>query len=392
MVKRKRQEISVSDKSEGGDIPLVIGQNDMGQLGLGEDYDTRKRPTLIKELQGKNIKGVVAGGLHTAFVLSNGDVYSCGCNDEGALGWKCKKEDEEYYVPGKIDGLKDVVSVSCGDSHSTALTHEGELFGWGLFRDSAGPVGFTPKITGKQFTPIPLMSEITLVRSGENHCLALTADNRVLSWGVGEAGRLGRCGMRFSERTKLTLLDPKPLRFRSRPVIVDLACGACHSFAITAEGDVYGWGLNNWAQLGLGHTDAVPTPTLIPSLKNIKKIDAGDFHSLALTNDGKVYSWGRGYYGILGLGDDKERAVPTLIASLSDKHIVDIACGGFVCFAVTKTGQVYAWGMGSNLQLAAGDDDEDINTPQLMKGKQLENRRVVAIDGGAQHTVLLAKE
>lgn len=47
--------------------------------------------------------------------------------------------------------------------------------------------------------------------------------------------------------------------------------------------------------------------------------------------------------------------------------------------------------MGSNLQLGTGDED-DVLTPEKMGGKQLENRKVIAISAGGQHTLLLAKD
>ena len=36
-------------------------------------------------------------------------------------------------------------------------------------------------------------------------------------------------------------------------------------------------------------------------------------------------------------------------------------------------GEIYAWGMGTSQQLGSGED-EDITTPQLMTGKQLQTR------------------
>ena len=43
-----------------------------------------------------------------------------------------------------------------------------------------------------------------------------------------------------------------------------------------------------------------------------------------------------------------------------------VACGSVVSYAVTKEGQCYSWGMGTNGQLGTGEDD-DVWTPTLMK-------------------------
>jgi len=70
----------------------------------------------------------------------------------------------------------------------------------------------------------------------------------------------------------------------------------------------------------------------------------------------------------------------------------------FICiYTATKSyvvpycsGELYAWGMGSTGQLGTGEE-EDVHTPQLIKGKQLESNIVLCVSGGGQHTVLLAK-
>lgn len=60
-------------------------------------------------------------------------VYSFGCNDEGALGRDTSVEGSES-VPGKVELLEKVIQVSAGDSHTAALTEDGRVFLWGSFR------------------------------------------------------------------------------------------------------------------------------------------------------------------------------------------------------------------------------------------------------------------
>lgn len=52
-------------------------------------------------------------------------------------------------------------------------------------------------------------------------------------------------------------------------------------------------------------------------------------------------------------------------------------------------GEAFGFGMGTNNQLAQGDD-EDRWEPARLAGKQLENKKVVAIQAGGQHTIMLA--
>eukprot|EP00042_Codosiga_hollandica_P047991 m.529742 g.529742 ORF g.529742 m.529742 type:complete len:142 (+) comp57565_c0_seq2:111-536(+) len=77
---------------------------------------------------------------------------------------------------------------------------------------------------------------------------------------------------------------------------------------------------------------------------------------------------------------------PKEIEALSDKQIVKIATGTACSFGVSSDGSAYAWGFGENMQLSTGE--EDALVPTLMTGKTLENRRVVSIAAGGQHTVM----
>ena len=62
-------------------------------------------------------------------------MYSFGCNDEGTLG-RDTSEDGSETLPGKVDGLPKIVMVSAGDSHTAALSEQGQVFFWGNFRVS----------------------------------------------------------------------------------------------------------------------------------------------------------------------------------------------------------------------------------------------------------------
>lgn len=49
----------------------------------------------------------------------------------------------------------------------------------------------------------------------------------------------------------------------------DIFCGNHHSFYINTDGQVYGWGLNNHGQLGIGHKDNTSIPTLVKKLDGL---------------------------------------------------------------------------------------------------------------------------
>lgn len=64
--------------------------------------------------------------MHTVCVTKQGEVYTWGCNDEGALGRHTEDEDD-CMEPGKVIIEDAIVQVSAGDSHTAALSDNGEL-------------------------------------------------------------------------------------------------------------------------------------------------------------------------------------------------------------------------------------------------------------------------
>lgn len=109
----------------------VFGSGDCGQLGLGEEVEMAQKPRLHPFFEGVPVVAVVAGGLHSLALSSDGRVFSWGCNDEKALGHTAA----EFSV-AMVEGLrgKRVVQVAAGDSISAALTDEGRVYSWGTFR------------------------------------------------------------------------------------------------------------------------------------------------------------------------------------------------------------------------------------------------------------------
>ena len=129
---------------------------------------------------------------------------------------------------------------------------------------------------------------------------------------------------------------------------------------VTIDDQVYGYGQNTDGCCGLGHTNVVKIPQLIPELcnKNIKMFFVGYAFVLALTEDNKLFGWGRkgiGYY-------EKVRQIP-----FPKKTIVQIACGYLHALVLTNDGSIYVWGSNQQGQLGIGKTYKFVSDPKLMK-------------------------
>ncbi|XP_043972438.1 regulator of chromosome condensation [Gambusia affinis] len=394
----KKIKVVVSHRShckEVGQV-LVLGQGDVGQLGLGENITERRKPALLS-LPERMVQ-VVAGGMHTVCLGEIGHVYTFGCNDEGALGRDTSEEGSEM-VPGKLILNEKVVQVSAGDSHTAALTEDGSVYICGSFRDNNGVIGLLePMKTCPIPVKIPLTETVVKIASGNDHIVLLTVDGNLFTLGTAEQGQLGRVPEHFSNRGGRKglerLLVPQMVKLKRKVRFTDAFCGAYFTFAVSKEGYVYGFGLSNYHQLGTQNTPMCFAPVKLTCFRNSTTawvdFSGGQHHTLCLDAEGQVYSLGRAEYGRLGLGEGaEEKSEPTPVAGIEPAK--GVSCGASVSYAVTREGSVYAWGMGTNLQLGTGEE-EDEWSPVKMTGKQLENREVLLASSGGQHTALLVKD
>ena len=241
--------------------------------------------------------------------------------------------------------------------------------------------------------------------------MILTDQGDLYTLGCAEQGQLGRVPECFSSRGGRkgiqTLLDPQVVRFRKlkgipKPKFSDIFCGLYHTFALTQNNRLYAWGLNNYGQLGTDDVDSRYNPELLPTdwIKEkgnenspeptkYEKLDiSGGQHHTVICQNGRVYTLGRKNYGRLGLGENSDEPhLPRSVPDLSD--VTRVSAGTACSFAVTKSGDVYSCGMGTNLQLGMGEDEEDLWTFTKIVGKKLENREVIASSAGGQHSALL---
>src|SRR5438093_1406474 len=79
-----------------------------------------------------------------------------------------------------------------------------------------------------------------------------------------------------------------------------LAAGSQHSLLLTADGDVWAWGANNYGQLG--DRTMVTRTTPVHIMGGVTAIAATNYSTFALMSDGTVKAWGDNTNGQLGVG------------------------------------------------------------------------------------------
>ncbi|CAK3813927.1 Hypothetical predicted protein [Lecanosticta acicola] len=268
---------------------------------------------------------------------------------------------------------------------------------------------------------------VVQVAAGGMHCVALTHDNKVLTWGVNDQGTLGRDtewdgGLKDMDDNASDSDDedgddnglnpkectPGEVDWSKTDVaegtrFVQVAAGDSTSFVLTDDGRVYGWGTFRGNDGIFGFTPDVKVayrPVLVPNLSKVTDIKAGANHALAIDSKGAVYAWGSGQQNQLGRRIIERTKAQALIPSEfglpkgPKKGITSIATGSYHSFAISKTGDVYSWGLNNfgetGIMDNAGQDDAVIMNPQVVK--QLRGKNIVSIQGGGHHSIASTEE
>ena len=71
---------------------------------------------------------------------------------------------------------------------------------------------------------------------------------------------------------------PKQVTELSGKHIVEIACGSLHCVAVSKNNDVYTWGDNDEGQLGDGTTNAIQRPKLVTALQGMTSKSTTDIH------------------------------------------------------------------------------------------------------------------
>ena len=148
--------------------------------------------------------------------------------------------------------------------------------------------------------------------------------------------------------------------------IQSIACGATDTAVISDEGNVYVAGTNKYGQLGLGHTNPVPTLTQIPDLPPVSKITLGQYYAAIITKEGDLYTCGYGGsfnfgMGFLGHGDGEAYLEPKLVESLVEDgcYAEDVAVGESHMTVLTTEGEILTTGSANYGRLGNGESADD---------------------------------
>jgi alpha-tubulin suppressor-like RCC1 family protein len=334
----------------------TIGRNNYGQLG----DSTRQNaaiPLEVKRLDNKQIVAISRGYDHSIALDATGNLYLWGRNNYGQLG----STQDDQGTPQKLRNHQDFKAVEGGYWHTVALKKDGTVWAWGhnfyaelgngTREHSSWPVGVLQSENNK----VSPLRDVVSIASVGYHTLALKKDGSVWGWGGNEFNELGKKGEKIQKYA---------IRLEGIPKIKQIAVGWHHSVALDNEGHLWVWGSDPAYQFQEATAKFYAKPTLLEGLPKFTKIACGSWHSLAIDENKNVWGWGKNHFGMLGTNDTVSRSKPVLIKSL--KNIVDIGAGCFESLALDADGKLFTFGDNPSGQLGIGNYKRCF-VPQLMK-------------------------
>lgn len=290
-------------------------------------------------------------------------------SNEGILGFSA----DVHVQPtlSIVPGLKNITRIVCGANHCLALDNKGTVVAWGSGQQNqlgrrvierTRLNGLIPREFGLPknkvcssllsslaflvHTLIAFLKQISFIAAGSYHSFAIDKTGLVWAWGLNSYGETG-CSDDVGE-DEAVVLRPTKVASLADKNIVHLSGGSHHSLAITASGEILGFGRCDGAQLGITAFDSLPKESVHRDEKGVARIvavptklpgvghggavfcDSGPDQNLVVTKDGKAYSWGFSVNYQTGQGTTDDVNEVTLVdnTAVRETKLTWAGCGG----------------------------------------------------------------
>lgn len=307
------------------------GLNDHGQLGDGTTTD-RHEPTPVINTRLTSAIAIACGYCHNVAIDSNGKLWAWGQNDHGQLGDGTKTERHEPTPVVTTSMTSAATSVACGYYHSLVIDINHKLWAWG--DNGWGQIGVA-RLSPDNLTPVAVtntkLSFAKVIACGSYHSLAVDNNNKLWAWGNNSDRQLGDGTTDVLKTLPAAVIDTN-LSFAT-----GIAGGDNSSFAIDINGHLWSWGSNTSGQLGDGTTSlrSEPTAVINTNLVSVTKVAQAFYTTLAIDNNKKLWGWGLNNYGQVGNGNINTPILePTAVINTSVPFADAIAVGNYHSLAI----------------------------------------------------------
>lgn len=200
----------------------AFGQNDIGQLGLGNEMRRNSKEqvwgmaNVVKVDTGKNFSGALC---------KNGNLFLWGSNEENMIKFT---PDKNYNMPQMIEG-HNFIDFSLGKNHIMAISGEKELFTWG--NNDLYQLGNGTKDSVYRYQKIDLVNPMYIF--AEKECsLCVRKNGDIYGWGKNR-----NCILGSKEK-----IIKEPRKIGNIKHIKKIEMSDSYAVALTEQNKIYLWG------------------------------------------------------------------------------------------------------------------------------------------------------
>jgi cysteine-rich repeat protein len=235
------------------------------------------------------------------------------------------------------------------------------------------------------------------VAVGYQHACAILDDGVVRCWGDNEYGQLGY-GHTTNVGNFQTPAEAGDVSLAG--FAVQITAGLRHTCALLDTGAVRCWGINEFGQLGLGHTQPIgddELPSEVPEVDvggPVTQVSAAGNRTCALLESKAVRCWGaRGAYGYANLGNVGSVNPPSAAGDIQLGGLASqIAVGYEHACALLESGELRCWGRGNLGALGYGNTSDVGGHPDNLPaaaGPVFVSEPVAQLVAGWNHTCVI---
>ena len=231
----------------------LLGETSVSQF---KQIDTTQLPKILSIVSGYEFAGLIT---------DTKEAYLWGDNSDKQLAQS--NTATKLNEPNKIN-LANVKSLALGKAHGLALNENGEVYSWGKFE--YGALGrLNLNADQENVTKVPNLPAISLIAAGDQTSYAVSLDGKQLwSWGWNSEGQLGRTlGFLATASATPTQINLST-RLESDEYIINVIAGYNNAAFLTNKGRIFIWGSRS--NFKLGGNDAADRYS--PGLLNIGNI------------------------------------------------------------------------------------------------------------------------
>ena len=348
------------------------------------------------------IKKVVASAANTAAVDDEGNLYTAGDNLRGQLARTLDFYVDEDSVLTKVSTSAKTIDVALGVDHIVVLDENGEV--WTAGCNQYGALGIDEN-AGKYWygTQIETLRKVTVgdgsvkiraVAAGQYHTILIDENGGVWTAGYNSDGQLGR-SENVNSGTPNTVF--KKAEGLDNVKIVGASGGTAHTVLLDESGNVWTAGNNLHGQLGRQTAKNIDSKfeKVADGISGVKitAIAAGSRYTVLLDESGNVWTAGSNGYGELGRETNGMSSSVFGKADLQGATAAKFIAAGGTTIVIDTDGNVRTSGINGHGQLGRDTGSESSDSKLLAVTDGIDGAEIIAAatGAGAYHSVLLDK-